>query len=127
MGLLEGDSLNYFAVPWGVADNKLPLVVVLGLQVALMGAAEKYRSDLTGPPGYSPGTGKFESDVFNGLDNLSPGGPFDPLGLADDPDLLAELRSRRSRTEGSPWSPCSGLPSRAPLPERAPTPTGAST
>ena len=88
--LLEGDSLNYFAVPWGVVDNKLPLVVVLGLQVALMGAAEKYRSDLTGPPGYSPGTGKFESDVFNGLDNLSPGGPFDPLGLADDPDLLAE-------------------------------------
>lgn len=33
-----------------------------------------------GPPGYSPGVGKFESDIFNGLDNLYPGGPFDPLG-----------------------------------------------
>jgi len=90
--LLDGDTLNYFAVPWGVVDNKLPLIVVLGIQVALMGAAEKYRTDLTGPPGYAPGVGKFESDVFNGLDTLSPGGPFDPLGLADDPDLLAELQ-----------------------------------
>merc|ERR1711937_218017 len=53
--LLEGDTLNYFAVPWGVVDNKLPLIVVLGIQVALMGAAEKYRTDLTGPPGYAPG------------------------------------------------------------------------
>ncbi|QDZ24113.1 chlorophyll a/b-binding protein [Chloropicon primus] len=90
--LLDGDTLNYFAVPWGVVDNPLPLIIVLGAQVALMGAAEKYRTDLTGPPGYAPGVGKFESDVFNGLDTLSPGGPFDPLGLADDPDLLAELQ-----------------------------------
>jgi len=90
--LLEGDTLNYFAVPWGIVDNKLPLVVVAAIQVGLMAAAESYRSKQTGPPGWAPGTGKFESNVFNGLDTLSPGGPFDPLGLADDPDLLAELQ-----------------------------------
>jgi len=89
--LLEGNDLNYFAVPWGVVDNPIPLVVVAAIQVGLMGAAEKYRVEKSGPPGYSPG-GKFESDVFNGLDDLNPGGPFDPLGLADDPDLLAELQ-----------------------------------
>ena len=26
-----------------------------------------------GPPGYSPGVGKFDSSIFNGLDNLYPG------------------------------------------------------
>jgi len=90
--LLDGDTLNYFAVPWGVVDNKLPLVVVAALQVVLVGAAEKFRVDGTGPKGYSPGVGNFESDVFDGLDSINPGGPFDPLGLADDPEILAELK-----------------------------------
>lgn len=45
------------------------------LQVVLLGAVEKYRSDGQGPPGYSPGVGQFESDIFNGLDNLYPGAP----------------------------------------------------
>ena len=44
-------------------------------QVVLLGAVEKYRSDGQGPPGYSPGVGQFESDIFDGLDNLYPGAP----------------------------------------------------
>ena len=33
----------------------------------------KCRKDGEGPPGYSPGVGKFDSDIFDGLDNLYPG------------------------------------------------------
>ena len=43
------------------------------MQVVLLGAVEKYRSDGTGPAGYSPGVGQFESNIFDGLDNLYPG------------------------------------------------------
>lgn len=49
------------------------------LQVVLLGLAESYRANGEGPG-------------VEGLDDLYPGGPFDPLNLADDPDSFAELR-----------------------------------
>ena len=90
--MLDGGTLNYFAVPWGVINNPLPLVVVTAIEAGLLFAVENYRQKGQGPPGYSPGVGKFDSDIFDGLDNLYPGGPFDPLGLADDPEVFDELR-----------------------------------
>ena len=45
----------------------------------LLGLAEAYRANGEGPG-------------VEGLDDLYPGGPFDPLNLADDPDSFAELR-----------------------------------
>jgi light-harvesting complex II chlorophyll a/b binding protein 5 len=90
--MLNGGTLNYFAVPWGIVNNPLPLFIVAIVEVGLMFAVENYRRTGTGPAGYSPGVGKFDSAVFDNLDSLYPGGPFDPLGLADDPEVFAELK-----------------------------------
>ena len=69
--LLDGNTLNYFG-------NSIPinLVVAVIAEVVLVGGAEYYR-------------------IINGLDledKLHPGGPFDPLGLASDPDQAAILK-----------------------------------
>merc|ERR1712196_550698 len=90
--MLNGGTLNYFAVPWGVANNPLPLIVVVAIEVGLMAAVENYRKTGSGPSGYSPGVGKYDSSIFDGLDDLYPGGPFDPLDLAADPEVFAELQ-----------------------------------
>ena len=71
--MLNGGTLNYFAVPWVIINNPLPLIVVTAIEVVLIGAAEQYRAKGEGPPGYSPGVGKFDSNIFPGLDNLYPG------------------------------------------------------
>ncbi|WP_289490494.1 chlorophyll a/b-binding protein, partial [Klebsiella pneumoniae] len=55
------------------------IVAVLLTQLTIMGAAEAYRYAGEGP-------------VETSGDSLYPGGFFDPLGLADDPDTLAELK-----------------------------------
>ena len=61
---------------WRVQHN---LIEHIYLQVLLLGLAEAYRANGEGPG-------------VEGLDDLYPGGPFDPLNLADDPDSFAELR-----------------------------------
>jgi len=92
LSMLDGGLLNYFAVPWGIVQNPLPLFVIALVNTGLMAAVELYRGSGSGPAGYSPGVGKFESSTFDGLDSLYPGGPFDPLNLASDPEVLAELK-----------------------------------
>jgi hypothetical protein len=56
-------------------------IAIVACQVALMGQAEAFRN-----AGEAPGV--------EGLDSLYPGGPFDPLNLADDPDTFAELKTK---------------------------------
>jgi len=56
------------------------IIATLAFQVVVMGLAESYRAN-----GALPGT-------LEGLDPLYPGEVFDPLGLGDDPDTLAELK-----------------------------------
>ncbi|KAK6116707.1 hypothetical protein DH2020_049527 [Rehmannia glutinosa] len=69
--LLDGNTLNYFG-----KNIPINLVVAVVAEVVLLGGAEYYR-------------------IINGLDledKLHPGGPFDPLGLANDPDQAALLK-----------------------------------
>lgn len=69
--LLDGGTLSYFG-----ASIPINLIAAVIAEVILVGGAEYYRAT-------------------NGLgfdDKLHPGGPFDPLGLAKDPDQFAILK-----------------------------------
>ncbi|KAH7432293.1 hypothetical protein KP509_07G016900 [Ceratopteris richardii] len=68
--LLDGGSLEYFG-----ATVPVNLAAAVIAEVVLVGGAEYYRAS-----------------NLQGFDRLHPGGPFDPLGLAKDPDQFALLK-----------------------------------
>jgi light-harvesting complex II chlorophyll a/b binding protein 5 len=72
--LLDGDTIQYFG-----ATVPVNLAAAVIAEIVLVGGAEYYRSTNKSPLG---------SD----LDRLHPGGAFDPLGLANDPDQFALLK-----------------------------------
>jgi hypothetical protein len=76
--IFRPEGLNYLDNE-AIIHAKSPVATVAVL-VVLMGLAEAFRAN-----GELPG-------AIEGLDKLHPGGPFDPLGLADDPEALAELK-----------------------------------
>ncbi|KAL9432235.1 hypothetical protein AB3S75_027285 [Citrus x aurantiifolia] len=98
--LLDGNTLNYFG-----KNIPINLVFAVIAEIVLVGGAEYYR-------------------ITNGLDledKLHPGGPFDPLGLAKDPDQFALLKVKEIKNGRLAMFAMLGFFLQAYVTERAPT------
>merc|ERR1711985_32759 len=124
--LLEGNDLNYFAVPWGVVNNPLPLIVVLGAQVASWAQLRSLGSTRLDHQGML----QVESSIATSSTDWTPTTQVAHSTHLASPTTLTwrrSSRSRRSRTEDLLWSPCWALQFRLWPLGRDHMPTGAST